>query len=361
MIRADIRTTVGSFDLAVDLAVDREITVLYGHSGAGKTLTLEAIAGLLTPSQGRITLHDRVVFDSSSGVNVPPQRRDLGYLVQSYALFPHLTVAQNIAYGLGHLRRAERRERVEEFARMFGVDDLLQRRPARISGGQAQRVALARALVRQPRVLLLDEPFAAVDSSNRRTMRRELRQLAQRLDLSVVMVTHDLTEAYNVGDRLAVIDRGRVLQAGPRDEVFHRPATARTAELLGVQNLVPGRVVGADGERVHVATGLGMVAAQAESRPATDHVQLAIRAEQIILERPDRASSDRENRFSVTIIDEAAFGFSHTLVARVDDATPSAPTLEIDVPAHPYQVLDVPAHRDWRIHIPPEAVHVIAE
>ena len=360
VIRAGIRTTVGSFDLAVDLAVDREITVLYGHSGAGKTLTLEAIAGLLTPHEGRIALHDRIVFDSAAGVDVPPQRRDVGYLVQSYALFPHLTVAQNIAYGLGHLSRDERRGRVERFARMFGVDDLLVRRPARISGGQAQRVALARALVREPRVLLLDEPFAAVDSSNRRTMRRELRQLAQRLDLSVVMVTHDLTEAYNVGDRLAVIDRGRVLQAGPRDEVFHRPATARAAELLGVQNILPGRVVGADGGRVHVATGLGLIEAPAESRPAADHVQLAVRAEQIILERPDRPSAERENRFQVTIIDEAAFGFSHTLVVQVDDAAPGAPTLEIDVPAHPYQVLNVPARRDWRIHIPPEAVHVIA-
>ncbi len=361
MIRADIQTTVGNFELAVDLAVDREITVLYGHSGAGKTLTLEAIAGLLTPREGRIELHDQVVFDSASGINVPPQRRNLGYLVQSYALFPHLTVAQNIAYGIGHLSRAERRARVEEIAGMFGLQDLLDRRPARISGGQAQRVALARALVRQPRVLLLDEPFAAVDSSIRRTLRRELRQLAQRLDLSVVMVTHDLTEAYNVGDRLAVIDSGRVLQAGPRDEVFHRPATARAAELLGVQNIVPGRIVGGDRDHVHVATALGMVAAQAETRPATDHVQLAIRAEQIILERPDRASTDRENRFRVTIIDEAAFGFSHTLVVRVNDAAPAAPNLEIDVPAHPYQVLDVPARRDWRIHIPPEAVHVIGE
>ena len=361
MIRAGIRTTVGSFDLAVDLAVDREITVLYGHSGAGKTLTLEAIAGLLTPREGRITLHDQLVFDSSAGVNVPPQRRDLGYLVQSYALFPHLNVAQNIAYGLGHVRRGERRDRVERFAHMFGVDDLLHRRPARISGGQAQRVALARALVREPRVLLLDEPFAAVDSSNRRTMRRELRQLAQRLDLSVIMVTHDLTEAYNVGDQLAVINRGRVLQAGPRDQVFHRPATARAAELLGVQNILPGRIVGADGGRVHVATGLGMIEAQAESRPDSDHVKLAVRAEQIILERPDRPSTHRENRFQVTIVDEAAFGFSHTLVVRVDDAASGAPTLEIDVPAHPYQVLNVPARRDWRIHIPPEAVHVIAE
>ena len=119
--------------------------------------------------------------------------------------------------------------------------------------------------------------------------------------------------------------------------------------------------MGADGGRVHVATGLGLIEAPAESRPAADHVQLAIRAEQIILERPDRPSAERENRFQVTIIDEAAFGFSHTLVVRVDDAASGAPTLEIDVPAHPYQVLNVPARRDWRIHIPPEAVHVIAE
>ncbi len=360
MIRADIRTTVGDFDLAIELEVNREITVLYGHSGAGKSLTLEAIAGLLAPREGRIELDGQVVFDRAARVNVPPQRRHIGYVVQDYALFPHLSVAHNIAYGIAHLPRDQRGARIAQFAQMLDLEDLLDRRPSRISGGQAQRVALARALVREPQVLLLDEPFVAVDSSIRRTLRRELRRLAQELGLSVIMVTHDLTEAYNVGDRIAVIDDGRLLQMGGRDEVFRRPATTRAAELLGVGNLLEGRVVGRDRHHVHVATAIGTVVATSDPGPDGANVRLAIRAEQIFLERTDRPPARHENQFAVTIIDEAAYGFSHSLVVRVDGASPDAPKLEIDIPAHPYQVLDVPSRRNWRIHIPLEAVHVIA-
>jgi molybdate transport system ATP-binding protein len=359
VIRADIRTTVGTFDLVIELEVNREITVLYGHSGAGKSLTLEAIAGLLKPRDGYIELDGRVVFDRAARVNLPPHRRNIGYVVQDYALFPHLTVGQNIAYGVPDLPRAQRRDRIDQFARMLDLEGLLDRRPSRISGGQAQRVALARALVRQPQVLLLDEPFAAVDSSIRRTLRRELRRLAQDLNLSVVMVTHDLMEAYNVGDRIAVIDDGHLLQVGPKGEVFHRPTTRRAAELLGVANIFKARVVGNEGDRVVVATDFGCVTSVSEPRPAGEGVYMAIPAEQIFLERPDRSSPRRENQFDVTIVEQAAFGFSHTLTVQIDSALPNAPELEIDIAAHPYQVLGVASHRRWAIHIPPEAVHLI--
>lgn len=360
MIRADIRTTVGNFDLVIELEVNREITVLYGHSGAGKSLTLEAIAGLLKPRDGHIELEGRVVFDRVARVNLPPQRRHIGYVVQDYALFPHLTVGQNIAYGVPDLPRAERCDRIDQFARMLDLEGLLDRRPSRISGGQAQRVALARALVRQPQVLLLDEPFAAVDSSIRRTLRRELRRLAQELSLSVVMVTHDLMEAYNVGDRIAVIDDGHLLQVGPKEEVFHRPTSRRTAELLGVANIVKARVVRTEGNRVVVATEFGHVVSVSEPRPVGDEVHIAIRAEQIFLERSNRLSPRRENQFDVTIVEQAAFGFSHTLAVQMVNAPPDASKLEIDIAAHPYQVLGVASQCHWGIHIPPESVQLIA-
>ena len=256
MIQIDVTLTLGSFRLAPKLQVGPGITVLFGQSGAGKTLTLEAVAGLLTPDRGRITIHGCPVFDSAAGLNVPPYDRRLGYVVQSYALFPHLTVAQNVAYGVFDLPRAERDRRVDGLLRTLGIDDLADRRPSQISGGQAQRTALARALVRRPQALLLDEPFAALDAGVALTLRRELRRLVRDLNLPVLMVTHDLTEASHIGDRIAVMDEGQVLQVGDRSDVLQRPRSARVARLLGIANVLEGEAVASDsGVRVHTPIG----------------------------------------------------------------------------------------------------------
>ena len=364
MIWVDIRKQLGDFNLAPVLAVDREITVLYGHSGAGKTLTLEAIAGLLVPDAGRIELDGRVVFDAGSGARVPPHSRNVGYLVQSYGLFPHLSVADNIGYGIPGLSVGERRARINEFVQLLRLEGLEDRKPEHISGGQAQRVALARALVRRPRVLLLDEPFAALDPSVRSVLRDELRRLVGDLGLSALLVTHDLTEAYNMGDRIAVIDQGAVLQIGPRDEVLNRPVSARAAEVVGIRNIVAGRLVASEAAGVVVDTPIGRVTAAGANAdlapPAKVHV--AIRSERVLLERRDRPSRHDTNRFAVRIVDEDAFGASHILHVQVEGADPAvAPRLQVDIPAHPYDVMGVASQRNWFITIPPEAVHVIAE
>ena len=358
MIEIDVNHTLASFRLAPKLQAGPGITVLFGKSGAGKTLTLEAVAGLLTPHSGRIAIHGCQVFDSAAGLNVPPYDRRLGYVVQSYALFPHLTVAQNVAYGVFDLPRAERDRRVDGLLRTLGIDDLADRRPSQISGGQAQRTALARALVRRPQALLLDEPFAALDEGVSLTLRRELRRLVRDLNLPVLMVTHDLTEASHIGDRIAVMDAGQVLQVGDRPDVLHRPQSARVARLLGIANVLEGRVIGSEnGVAVHTPIG-PLQTAQTDITEGT--VQVALRADQIILTRPDRSPEDRPNTLDVEIVDEADFGHSRTLYARVPDATiHSAPTLEIQIAPHPYQVMGVATRRHWRAHIPPEAVHVM--
>lgn len=358
MIRIDVSLTLGDFRLAPNLEVGPGITVLFGQSGAGKTLTLEAIAGLLTPDRGRIAIHDRPVFDAAANLNVPPYDRRLGYVVQSYALFPHLTVAQNVAYGVFDLPRAEREQRVNALLRTLGIHDLADRRPAHISGGQAQRTALARALVRRPQALLLDEPFAALDEGVALTLRRELRRLVRDLDLPVLMVTHDLTEASHIGDRIAVMDAGQVLQVGDRPDVLQRPRTARVARLLGIANVLEGRVLGAEnGVAVHTPIG-PLQTVQTDTPEGSVHV--AIRADQIILTRPDRPADDRPNTLDIEITDEADFGHSRTLYARVaNGADPATPTLEIQIAPHPYQVMGVATRRRWRVHVPPEAVHVM--
>ena len=358
MIEIDVALTLGSFRLVSKLQVGPGITVLFGQSGAGKTLTLEAIAGLLTPDRGRIAIHDRPVFDAAAGLNIPPYDRHLGYVVQSYALFPHLTVAQNVAYGVFDLPRPERDRRVDDLLRTLGIQDLADRRPAQISGGQAQRTALARALVRRPQALLLDEPFAALDEGVALTLRRELRRLVRDLNLPVLMVTHDLTEASHIGDHIAVMDAGQVLQVGDRPDVLHRPRSARVARLLGIANVLEGEAVVAD-DQVVVQTPIGpLQTAQADVTQGT--VQIALRADQIILTRPDRSPNDRPNTLDVEIVDEADFGHSRTLYARVPNAAiPAAPTIEIQIAPHPYRVMGVASRRHWRVHIPPQAVHVM--
>jgi ABC-type Fe3+/spermidine/putrescine transport system ATPase subunit len=176
-------------------------------------------------------------------------------MVQSYALFPHMSVAENVAFGLHHLPKRERNRRVEELLQLLGITELARRRPHQISGGQAQRVALARALAPKPKLLLLDEPFSALDAAIRINLRRELARLKRELDLTIVFVTHDLREAYNLADRIAVFDAGRVLQTGTLDDLFNRPISARVATLMEVRNIWRGRVIAGDESTTTVDTG----------------------------------------------------------------------------------------------------------
>ncbi|HET9553080.1 MAG TPA: ABC transporter ATP-binding protein, partial [Anaeromyxobacteraceae bacterium] len=205
------------------------VTVLFGPSGSGKTTVLRALAGLDRPEGGSIAFGDETWFDAGRRLFVPPQARGIGFLFQDYALFPHLSVAANVGFGLSGLPRAEREARVEEIAGRLGIRDLLPRRPAALSGGQRQRVALARALARRPRLLLLDEPLSALDAPTREALRGELRHLLESSGVPAVVVTHDRTEALALGDRLVVLVDGTVRQVGPVHEVFSAPVDAEVA------------------------------------------------------------------------------------------------------------------------------------
>jgi molybdate transport system ATP-binding protein len=337
--------------------------VLFGHSGSGKSLTLRAIAGLLRPDRGCIAVDGRVVFDAGRGIDVPPQRRGVGMVVQSYALFPHLTVRQNVAFGLSGLPGAEQRGRVDALLAMLGITDLAERKPERISGGQAQRVALARALAPRPRLLLLDEPFSALDSAIRVNLRREIARLTRELDLTVVFVTHDLREAYNLADRVAVFDAGLVLQCGAGDDVFERPLSARVAELTEVRNIWrDGRVVSSDERGAVVDAGRFTLRALPGAWTVGDPIDICIRPERVLLLRPDRAPEGdvHDSIIAAEIVDEIAHGAFHTLFFRVGQpAGTSAYDVEVDIAAHPYDVLGVRGRRDWLLAFPATAVHLM--
>jgi iron(III) transport system ATP-binding protein len=229
----------------VSLALARgEVVALLGHSGSGKTTLLRSVAGLETPDAGRISLGDRVVFDAAKGVEVPPERRGLGFVFQSYALWPNRRVFDTVAYGL-LLRRVgeeEIRRRVGEVLERLGLTTLRDRYPHQLSGGQQQRVALARALVYQPRVLLLDEPLSNLDAKLREEARSWLRQLILQLGISAVYVTHDQVEALAIADRVLFLRDGRIEQEGTPQDMYERPSSAVMADFMGSNNRLTGRL-----------------------------------------------------------------------------------------------------------------------
>ena len=241
-----------AFSLEVDWQAGDEVVALFGPSGAGKTLTLQCLAGLVRPDRGRIVVGGEVFFDSDAGIDVPTQRRRLGYVFQGYALFPHLSVEDNVGYGLRGRPREERRRRAGEVLERLGLDGLGARRPRELSGGQQQRVALGRALAVDPGLLLLDEPLSALDTPLRRQLRRELAAILREWRKATVLVTHDLAEAFQLADRVVVYDKGRVVHASPKAELLSAPASEQVARLMGVRNILRGRVLKAAPDRIQL-------------------------------------------------------------------------------------------------------------
>lgn len=235
------RKTLGDFSLDVAWQADNETVVLFGPSGAGKSLTFQVLAGLVNPDEGLLQLGDRVLFDGAGGVNLPPRQRDVGYLFQHYALFPHLSAEENIRFAHPDPRSAEATRELTALLQRFQLEGVSRQFPRALSGGQRQRVALARALMRKPRWLLLDEPLSAVDLSVRRVIRTELRQLQRALDIPLVLITHDLGEALAMADHLVIYEGGRVVQAGAPEDILRHPKNALIAEWAGHAQVHGGR------------------------------------------------------------------------------------------------------------------------
>ncbi len=271
------------------------VTVLFGPSGSGKTTVLRALAGLDRPEAGAIAFDGETWFDAGRRVFVPPQARGIGFLFQEYALFPHLSVAANVGFGLHGVPRPEREARVAEVAERFGIRDLLPRRPGQLSGGQRQRVALARALARRPRLLLLDEPLSALDAPSREALRGELRHLLESSGVPTVLVTHDRTEALALGDRLVVLLDGIVRQVGPVHEVFSSPVDAEVARVVGTENVFPSRLLRREDGLVVVRAGSADLVA-IDPGGIEDEAYACVRAEDVVLEPHDGHPSSAQNR-----------------------------------------------------------------
>ena len=244
-LEVDIEKRAGTFHLKSAFSCGDEIAGILGASGCGKSMTLKCIAGIEKPDRGRIVLDGRVLFDSEKKIDLPPQKRRVGYLFQNYALFPGMTVRQNILCGLhAEKDRSRREKKADEIMELLQIRDIADQRPASLSGGQAQRTALGRILVNEPDLLLLDEPFSALDTHLRLKLQMELKEILSGYDRGVIMVTHDRGEAYRMCDRLGVMDQGEMLTMKKTKQLFADPETRAAATLTGCKNIAAARKTG---------------------------------------------------------------------------------------------------------------------
>ena len=289
-LRLDFTQRLRDLTLEIQLELREETLVLFGPSGTGKSMTLKAIAGLTRPDTGLISLDDTVLFQNDPAAPerrwVSARERRIGYLFQDYALFPHLSVLENVAFA--KRRQRDRLVAAHEMLERMDLSHLAPRYPHEISGGQQQRVAIARALVAEPRVLLLDEPFSAVDAAVRKQLQAELRALQGELGLSVIYVTHSLEEAWPIGDRLAVIREGSILQTGGLREVLHRPKDHATAQVLGTPNLFRASVRESSDQRLILDWDGLMIEASPQRVAVGDSVDAYIQASAVKILYPDK-------------------------------------------------------------------------
>ena len=295
-------------DVSLRMPLDQPgVLILFGPSGSGKTTVLRCLAGLERPDRGVIRCGQDTWFDGTVGINVPPQQRRLGCLSQDYALFPTYSVEGNIAFGLGGLSPTERAQRVRDALALLQLGGLEKRKPAQLSGGQQQRVALARAIARRPRILLLDEPLSALDAPTRVRLQGELRHLLKQLAIPSIVVTHDWGEALALGDQMAVMSDGRVLQTGAPQEVFNRPQDADVARIVGIETALAGRILDSSGGLVAVEVQGIVLHALAAGEVGPD-VFVCIRAEDIVLEKGEIGATSARNRLRGRVTDLSAMG-----------------------------------------------------
>jgi molybdate transport system ATP-binding protein len=311
-----------------------EVLALVGPSGAGKSTVLRCIAGLHRATQGMVRCGDAVWFDNTTGTNLPPYRRAVGLVFQDYALFPHMTALANVTAAMGHLPRAERDQRGRALLAQVRLAGLEARRPAELSGGQQQRVAVARALARDPAVLLLDEPFSAVDRATRRRLQDELAALRRCLSIPILLVTHDLDEALALADRMCLMQHGCGLQTGTPVALLSRPASAEVARLLDLRNLFHGRIERHDADATWLRwAGRLLEAAPCPALPPGTAVDWLIPGAGVVLHRRGRPSAgERENPLPARVREMLVLGEEARIT--LDIADPEGHPLTFSMPLH---------------------------
>jgi len=348
--------TIGALRVLHDVSLsvaEGEFVTLLGPSGCGKSTTLNALAGLDRPSAGRIAVGGRVIYDEDAGIFIEPQFRDLGMMFQSYALWPHMTVQQNLAFTLDirGVTGAAARERIAEALELVDMERYAGRYPGELSGGQQQRVALARTLVYGPRLMLLDEPLSNLDAKLRDKARDWLRELQRRTGVTTIYVTHDQTEALALSDRIVVMNAGRVIQIGTPEEIYQQPTTPFVADFVGSNNIFEARVLGREEQRLTLGLAGGVeIVAPAIDGAQTGHViKAAIRPEKILLGEFGEDAEPAESH-TAEALGSVYQGARHVLTFRLGDVEFQAEQADA-----------VAAGQALRVRLPREAIHVFAQ
>ena len=367
-LEVDITKSFGTYTLDVAFSAGNETLGFLGESGCGKSLTMRCIAGIERPDEGRIVVNDRVFFDSAAGINLSPQERKTALLFQNYMLFPNLTVAQNVAAGIGKdVSKADRDSIVARELKRFGIEPFAARYPAQLSGGQQQRVALARMLAAKPGILMLDEPFSALDAHLKSVLEQNLVSLFDAFSGTVLYVSHDIDEALRFCDRIAVVEDGRIMEEGTGDEIVRNPQSVAGLKLSGCKNVTTAEYVG--DSRVRLPKwGIEVAVNRAVPRDVT---HFGVRA--FFLERADAPG---ENTYHVRVDRVSDSRFERTVLLGFLDR-PVA--LEDSVEHHEDEMKYLHQHLFWRvdklkereeslpfegeelfIRIPPECIYLVS-
>lgn len=325
MIRLEeiVKTYPGGTEPAVkgiDVVVaNGELVTLLGPSGCGKTTTLRCIAGLEMPDTGRIQIGDRTVFSSSEKIRVRTNQRNTGMVFQSYAIWPHMTVAENVAYPLrvGRVNKASAKQRVDRAIDLVGLGDFADRPAPNLSGGQQQRVALARALVSEPEILLFDEPLSNLDATLRESMRQEIREVQQRLGIASLYVTHDQTEALAISDQVIVMSHGEILDVGTPQRIYEHPASLAVARFIGLANIFEVTDILGDGGLFKGSSDIGTVSFREGPDCPDQMTSVIFRLEDVRLDPPD-ADRDGTNRWAGQVISALFLGTLWDCMIQVD-------------------------------------------
>jgi molybdate transport system ATP-binding protein len=338
-----------------------EVLALVGPSGSGKSTILRSIVGTYRPREGMVSVNGATWFDSGRGIHVLPHRRAIGMVFQSYALFPHMTALGNVITAMAHVAPGERKARASAILELVHLAGLEDRRPAELSGGQQQRVAVARALAREPEVLLLDEPFSAVDKATRQRLYREIAELRRALNMPVILVTHDLDEATMLADRMTVLHRGQTLQTGTPEEVTTRPVSPEVARLVDLRNLFEGRVLAerAESDRVLIDwAGLRLEVASNVRFTPGEPVAWAIPDGFVVLHRRDRPSrGEHENPVAGMVETMVAVGQTAHIVLRPRHA-PELP-IHFSVPLHVARRNGIAPGAEAAVSLLAEGIHLM--
>ncbi|MDD5616770.1 MAG: ABC transporter ATP-binding protein [Candidatus Methanoperedens sp.] len=343
------------FVLNAEFKCGNEMIVLFGPSGAGKTLTLECIAGLEVPDKGCIIVNGTTYFDSEKRINISPQKRNVGYLFQNYALFPHLTVSENIIFGLRS--RNNVKDQIQEMLDVFEIHGLEKRYPSQLSGGQRQRVALARALITRPKILLLDEPFSSLDYIVRMRLRRDLRKIREIIKIPIVLITHNPVEAYTMADTIIVYKHGGIEQIASPKEIFSKPINENVARLVGMNNIFKGKILDIRIDEVTIQSHKKIIAPGIEGLRIGEEVTWCIRPDQVMVVREDRplGKAVSSNLFSGKITEIISKGATYLLFIDGDF------DLEIEMPSHAFERLDIKLGQIIRVSLKKSAIHIIKE